>query len=73
MTLEEDDVGCAELEDEAWLEEVTCCDCGVSMTDRVPLSFLGAENTRFLEITEVCNRADDLGGGEGLFNETIPC
>ena len=42
MTLEEDDVGCAELEDEVWLEEATCCDCGVSIIDQVPLLFLGA-------------------------------
>ena len=64
MTLEEDDVGCAELEDEVWLEEATCCDCGVSITDQVPLLFLGAKKTRFLEITEVCDRADDFGGRE---------
>ena len=30
ITLEEDDVGCAELEDEVWLDETTCCSYGVS-------------------------------------------
>ena len=42
MTLEEDEVGCAELEDEAWLEEAACYDCGVSMTDQAPLLFPSA-------------------------------
>ena len=40
MALEEDDVGCAELEDEVWLEEATCCEREVSMTNQVPLLFL---------------------------------
>ena len=41
MTLEEDDVGWAELEDEVWLEEATWYDCEISMTDQVRLLSLG--------------------------------
>lgn len=63
MALEEDDVGCAELEDEVWLEEATCCECEVSMTDQIPLLFVEAGSSPFLKSTEICDRADDIRGG----------
>ena len=61
MTLEEDDVGWAELEDEVWLEEATCYDCEVSMIDQVRLSLLECLECWFWVITEVCDRAKDFG------------